>query len=761
MHTISQSIIESLGATLLHSLWQGLTVVLVLSFLLKVLQHKSPQFKYHLSCASLLGLVTWMSSTFFGHFNHNIYQYSDVQIPVNVAPSGVLTGNITEALNWQQNLETYFTSFIELYASELVFIWFLGVLLFGIKWTGAFYYTFSLKKNNTTVVPLKWQNKVKQLSYDLGIDKKINILESAKVDVPMVIGYLKPVILIPTSAFTGFTADQLEAVIVHELAHIKNNDFLINMILSALEVVLFYHPAYWFIYRIIMQERENHCDDIAVAHIGNPRLYAETLFNMEKIRQQHSLAMALQGNKNQLLERIKRVCIAPNQQYKGGINKSGMAMGFLFILAIISLAKVPLDAKENILIPLKEEITEAFIPSTEILTEKRIVLENEKPPISLEETIIHPYSNILEPEGNNMAASDAIYPLSDLSITSVPLQPTILTLPKKEKIQLQSLGSISQPIQMDSIPDEDDDRLTIVSKLDKKGNTTLTYYKKGKVTKRIFIESNKANFRLNGVKQKKGNRTYQLKKGDEFSIKGTMQISVEDNQDSSVGNDIIHLKGENHHTIFQENNYGDNLMSNNPNINISKNKNGSYTIEERNENGKIISSRTFSDSDEAMEMYESELRVIEGGAEHERHMKNHERNMKRHEENMKKHEEIMKEHEENHERNMQKHEENMRKHEENMRKHEEQMVEHEIMMERHEVEREHMEEFKQILIDELFKDGLIKNKKKVDFSLSKGKMKIKGKRVHDKYHTKYLKLYEQFSGCKMEKDSTYRYKCSS
>ena len=113
-YPILQSIIESLGATLLHSLWQGFIIAFILMIILKINSNKSPQFKYHLSCASLFGMVIWMSSTFFSYFNFN-YSNEKTGVIFNNTPLDVIINpSHPIAINWQENLEVYFSSFIDL-----------------------------------------------------------------------------------------------------------------------------------------------------------------------------------------------------------------------------------------------------------------------------------------------------------------------------------------------------------------------------------------------------------------------------------------------------------------------------------------------------------------------------------------------------------------------------------------------------------------------------------------------------------------------
>ena len=129
-----------------------------------------------------------------------------------------------------------------------------------------------------------WQRMATRLSRRLHIGRAITLLESALVDVPTVIGWLKPVVLLPASALAGLSPQQLEAILAHELAHIRRHDYLVNLLQTLVETVLFYHPAVWWLSRRIRIERENCCDDLAVSLCGDPVAYAQALADLEALR---------------------------------------------------------------------------------------------------------------------------------------------------------------------------------------------------------------------------------------------------------------------------------------------------------------------------------------------------------------------------------------------------------------------------------------------------------------------------------------------
>ena len=124
---------------------------------------------------------------------------------------------------------------------------------------------------------------------------------------------MKPVVLLPASALAGLTPQQLEAILAHELAHIRRHDYLVNLLQTLVETLLFYHPAVWWLSRRIRIERENCCDDLAVSLCGDPCTYARALADLEALRgPARSLAMAANGGS--LLQRVRRLLGAPTSR---------------------------------------------------------------------------------------------------------------------------------------------------------------------------------------------------------------------------------------------------------------------------------------------------------------------------------------------------------------------------------------------------------------------------------------------------------------
>src|SRR3974377_753606 len=139
----------------------------------------------------------------------------------------------------------------------------------------------------------------------MGISRMIRYCQSIHLEVPVVVGWIRPVVLLPVSAITGLSQVQLEAVIAHELAHIRRYDAFVNLFQVAVETLLFYHPAVWWLGKRIRAEREHCCDDAAVAICGSPVTYARALARLAEMKPSPQLAMALNGSP--LVDRVARL----------------------------------------------------------------------------------------------------------------------------------------------------------------------------------------------------------------------------------------------------------------------------------------------------------------------------------------------------------------------------------------------------------------------------------------------------------------------
>ena len=303
---MNAQLIDSIGFTLLHSLWQFTMIYVLLRILLKIFRHGSSQLRYNLSGGALLMSFVCSLLTFAYYYNQG-------------------TGNLPAAEEWNGNEILLFQlagmesvsvpegpEGLTQYLPYMVFGYFIVVILLAMRLVLSLLYIRKLKNFGLIKTSEKIDSVFSALVRKFDLNKKISILQSVIVKVPMVIGYLKPVVIVPAGTFTQLPYNQIEAILAHELAHIQRNDFLINILQSVVELLFFYHPAIYQISKHIRAERENCCDDIALNHCGDTAQYVKALASMEGIVPSGGYyAVAFVNQKNTLLKRIKRI-LKPN-----------------------------------------------------------------------------------------------------------------------------------------------------------------------------------------------------------------------------------------------------------------------------------------------------------------------------------------------------------------------------------------------------------------------------------------------------------------
>jgi GWxTD domain-containing protein len=195
-----------------------------------------------------------------------------------------------------------------------------------------------LRQRGVCYAPERWQKQLARLSAQLRLSRPILLLESCLADAPMVVGHLRPLILMPAGMLAGLPAAQIEAILLHELAHVRRHDYLVNAVQRLVEGLLFYHPAVWWISRVIRAERENCCDDVVVSISGNAHEYAVALAALEQNRwADREPAVAATGGS--LVKRIRRLL------YPKG--PSGAWTPFATAVILIATAAVALAASQS------------------------------------------------------------------------------------------------------------------------------------------------------------------------------------------------------------------------------------------------------------------------------------------------------------------------------------------------------------------------------------------------------------------------------
>jgi hypothetical protein len=193
---------------------------------------------------------------------------------------------------------------------QIVFVWLAGVAVLLARMTAGLWHVRRLQTGALAAKVSRWQAAAERIASRLGIRAAVHVVDSAHVDTPTALGWLRPVILLPIAALANLSPSQVEAILAHELIHIRRHDYVINIVQTVAETLLFYHPAVWWVSRQIRAEREHCCDDVAVQVCGDPVEYAEALAELEAWRSRH-VALALAATSGSLMARVGRVLKVP------------------------------------------------------------------------------------------------------------------------------------------------------------------------------------------------------------------------------------------------------------------------------------------------------------------------------------------------------------------------------------------------------------------------------------------------------------------
>ena len=315
---LSADWVQALGWTLVHSLWQGAVISILVAVAMIFLQKFSARIRYFIYGMSLVLLLGTSIATFI-----RVYEVTpaaalqDQSMVAEESGSSVfvifadamLSQNT--AMSWEEawnSLKDYVMRNIPL----LVGIWFTGMIFFFLRFLGSLAYTRRLRHYKVYPADDLWLQKIRNLSGKFGIHKPVRLMQSAVIHVPVTLGYFRPLILVPLGFFMQMPPDQIEAVLMHEMAHIRRKDYLINLIQTILEAVYFYHPAIWWISGNIRIERENIADDMALLFTSSHLTYAHALASVQELRNREAImAPAFSDNRNLLLNRIQRLMKKP------------------------------------------------------------------------------------------------------------------------------------------------------------------------------------------------------------------------------------------------------------------------------------------------------------------------------------------------------------------------------------------------------------------------------------------------------------------
>ena len=340
MQVLAGPVAQAIGWALLHLLWQGTIVAGILAAVLALLSRRSANARYAASCTALAIVFVMFVGTAVRSYDPGaapiaapataITAPADATISLSRVPIVIAA---SAAATWRQRADALVTS-ARNSLPLIVALWLLGVVVLSSRLLVSWMRARRLATHGASPANADWQRIAARLSDALGLRAAVRLLESAAVEVPSVLGTIRPVILLPASALTGLTADQIEMVLAHELAHIRRHDFFVNLLQAFVETLMFYHPAIWWMSRRVRIERENCCDDLAVAVCGDALRYARALARLEELRAA-APDIVVAANGGSLIDRVRRIVT-------GRAESIGLSSRWAAAVAMLSLLTIAL-----------------------------------------------------------------------------------------------------------------------------------------------------------------------------------------------------------------------------------------------------------------------------------------------------------------------------------------------------------------------------------------------------------------------------------
>ena len=307
----------ALAWTLIHFLWQGALLGAAAFAALQILRPERATTRYAISVATLAAMVVACAITFAIAMRQQPVQ-SQRAISVAAESSAPVVATPPAARQLVSDQQAMSAAVIGPSSTPwqvdsvdanllmaIVIAWLIGVAAMSIRLAGGWVLTRRLATRAAVAVPPVIEHAARSVARRLNVRRTVSILESSLVAVPTLIGWLKPVVLLPTAALAGLSPDQLRAILAHELAHVRRHDYLVNLLQSVVETLLFYHPATWWVSAQIRAEREHCCDDLAIDVCGDRLVYVSALAELTALSGAHGLALA--ATDGSLVSRVRRI----------------------------------------------------------------------------------------------------------------------------------------------------------------------------------------------------------------------------------------------------------------------------------------------------------------------------------------------------------------------------------------------------------------------------------------------------------------------
>jgi beta-lactamase regulating signal transducer with metallopeptidase domain len=364
-----EHLLKAISWTLIHSLWQGLVLSVLAGLVILFTRKSASAVRYNLLCLLFFGFIISAGLTLLYQIGENrlVNTTKLVQGPDNnvvqqqVAVIEILSEKaITQSWNIKRVVD-----FLNTNAVLIVLLWFVvfSVKCFGIlRDLGNIY---RLRNYRTQSPPEQWTTRLSELRQLIGVKRYVRLMESGLVSVPSVTGFIKPLILVPVGMLSHMSADQVEAILLHELAHIRRKDYIINFVQCFGEVIFFFNPGVLWLSSLIREERENCCDDLAIAVTQNKSRFVRALVSFQEYNLTvNQLSLGFGHQKTPLLNRAKRILYSNNKSLNK-LEKAFLSLS-LFVSTLLMFA---FSGGEEIKAPIKKLAADINQQLTQAITD--------------------------------------------------------------------------------------------------------------------------------------------------------------------------------------------------------------------------------------------------------------------------------------------------------------------------------------------------------------------------------------------------------
>lgn len=294
--------VSALGWTLLHSLWQATLLGTLAALGFYLLRRQSAQARYTLGVAALGAQILASLATYL-YYLPTPTETLALPVPFNTGATLAGFAHAAAPLPALLNMKLWLAAHL----NELVVCWLIGVGVLLVRFAGGWLYLERLRFTSRPVKDAVWHTRFGILVAKMNLRRGVELRETARITTPMVVGVLRPLVLVPMGLMAGLSVKEVEAILAHELAHIRRHDYFVNLVQSLVEVVYFFHPVLWWLSNRIRTEREHCCDDLAMAVCDDRLSLAHALVRVAEFRYESSLVVAFAANKPLLLRRVRRV----------------------------------------------------------------------------------------------------------------------------------------------------------------------------------------------------------------------------------------------------------------------------------------------------------------------------------------------------------------------------------------------------------------------------------------------------------------------